>query len=105
MRLGISYVYFPDDRRDTMEARQIDEEMVYRALTADDDLGEAPPLLVEQWADWQGRDIRALAQDPHSGRYLEVGFVLHHDGGVRCYHAMTMDSRDRRRFRAERGRR
>jgi len=105
MRLSITYVYFPEDRRDRIEGRQIDEEMVHRALAADADLGEAPPLLAEEWADHQGRDIRALAQDPDSGRYLEVGFILHEDGGVRCYHARTMDAEARRRFHTQRGRR
>jgi len=105
MRLGVRYVYFPEDRRDTIEARQIDEEMVYRALAADADLGEAPPLLVGEWAEGRGRDIRALAQDPYSGRYLEVGLVLHDDGGARCYHARTMDADGRRRFQTQRGRR
>jgi len=105
MRLGIAYVYFPEDRRDRIGARQIDEGMVYRALTADADLGEAPPLLVGEWVDRQGRDIRALAQDPGSGRYLEVGFILHDDGGARCYHARTMDADGRRRFQTQRGRR
>ena len=102
MRLRVTYVYFPQDRRDRIEARQIDEEMVYRALTADEDLGDAPPMLIEEWTDRRGRDMFVLAQDPESGRYLEIGFVLQGDGGARCYHAMTMDDSDRQRFRAQR---
>jgi hypothetical protein len=105
MGLGITYVYFPQDRRDRIEARQIDEEMVYRALTADDDLGDPVPMLIEEWTDPRGRDMFVLAQDPETGRYREIGFVLQDDGGARCYHAITMNDSDRQRFRAQRWRR
>ncbi|MBM3500995.1 MAG: hypothetical protein FJX74_20250 [Armatimonadetes bacterium] len=102
MRLSITYVYFPEDRRDRIERRQIDEHMVHRALSAEDDLGDAPPILIEEWADWRGREMFVLGRDPESGRYLEIGFVLQSDGAARCYHARTMDDKQRRRFRAER---
>ena len=104
MRLDIVDVYFPDAVRDKVYAREIDEGMVQGALTADPDMGDDAPLLVEGWEEDDGApDLLVLARDPSSGVYLELGVVLEVDGLARCYHAMRMRDRDRRRFRAAGG--
>ena len=97
-------VYFPDGVRDKIRARGIDEDMVLRALAAGDEAWESPPLVIEEWTTSDGDpDIWALARDPISGMYLEIGFVVELDGVARCYHAMRMSDTDRRRYRRRGG--
>jgi hypothetical protein len=102
MRFEVLDVYFPEGVRDKIHARGIDEEMVLRALTAATAAGEAEPVITGEWQDVGRPDVWVLAQDPVSGAYLELGFVLDDDATARCYHAMTMRDTHRRRFRNRR---
>jgi len=104
IRREVIDVYFPDAVCDKIRGRGIDEDMVLRALVAGHQDWELPPLVTGEWATGEGApDIWALAQDPISGTYLEIGFVVEPDGVARCYHAMRMDEVDRRRYRRARG--
>jgi len=98
----VTDVYFPAGVRDRIIGRDIDEDMVLRALTADADAGDAEPMISGEWLDAGRPDVWVLAQDPISGRYLQIGFVLEKGNVARCYHAMTMRECDRRRFRTRR---
>jgi hypothetical protein len=99
MEFRIRDVYFPDAVGDKVDARGIDEGMVLRALAAGTCGDDPAPLIAERWADHQGRpDLRVLARDPVTGVYLELGIVLEAKGIARCYHAMAMRNRERKRF-------
>lgn len=100
MRYEVTDIYFPPAVRDRIYSRGIDEDMVLRALVADADMSDPEPLVIEEWVESDGRpDLFVLAQDPVSGTYLELAFVLEAKGIARCYHAMRMRHQDRRRFR------
>jgi hypothetical protein len=99
MRFDIEDVYFPPAVRDKIYARGIDEDMVLRALAAGANAHDGELRITGEWVDTGHPDVWALAQDPASGRYLEIGFVLEQGNVARCYHAMNMRERDRRRFR------
>jgi len=99
MRFRIEDVFFPPGVRDRIYARGIDEDMVFRALGADPALGDVTPEFTPVGLDRDGRPrYEGLARDPHSGMYLEIGFVLHPDGRARCFHAMQMRTWLRRHF-------
>jgi hypothetical protein len=103
MKHQIEEVWFPAAVADKVYARDITEEDVLEALTADSEMGEREVLLLRRVAGRRGGEgFWALCQVPRSGRYLSVGVEVMPDGTACCFHALDMSRSQQRLFRKHR---
>jgi hypothetical protein len=86
------------------DANGIDEDMVWRALTASSSRGDPPPLFVRSRKRAHAGEptFEVLAQDPATGTYLEMGIAIEPNGTARCFHVRPMRARLRGRYEHQR---